>query len=85
MNIYFLLVVLIALAIYALSIKTIKGRSRSKNTRLDILSWMEMTPDQRHALDEGEKKSTFKRKRRLLDQIRKEYAALDSKKRKVDK
>ena len=85
MNIYLLLIILISLALYLILINFRKRGGKSKNARLDILKWMEMTRDQRHEIDEFEKKSTFERKRRLLDQIRQEYAALDNKKRKVDK
>ena len=80
MNIYLLFIILISLALYFFFIDFGKSRNKSRNARLEILKWMEMTREQRHAFDEGQKKSTFKRKRRLLDQIRKEYASLDSKK-----
>ena len=64
--------------LYFYFLNSIKSSNKSKNARSDILKWMEMTRDERHALDEGDKKTSFERKRRLLAKIRKEYAALDS-------
>ncbi len=81
MNIFLLIIILSSLALYFFLIKFRKPRKKSRKARLDILKWMDMTPDQRNEFDEGEKKSTFERKRRLLDQIRKEYAELDRKKK----
>ncbi len=79
MKVFLLLIVLSSLALYFFFFKSSKARKKSRKNRLDIAKWMDMTPDQRNEFDEGEKKSTFQRKRRLLDQIRKEYAALDTK------
>ena len=80
MNIVLFLSILIALVLCISFFKSIKSNKKSKNSRSEILKWMEMTREQRHAMSEGEKQTSFKRKKRLLDQIRKEYAALDSKK-----
>ena len=78
MNIFLLLIIIIAALLYFYFLNSIKSRNKSKNARSDILKWMEMTRDERYALDEGYKKPSFERKRRLLAKIRKEYAALDS-------
>ena len=40
---------------------------------------MEMSRDERHAIDEVDKKASSQRKKRLPEQIRKEYSALSAK------
>ena len=85
MSNFLFLIVLIGVVLCFFLFKISKNRKKSRKSRSDILTWMEMTRDERHAHDEGEKKVSFERKRRLLEQIRKEYAALDARKDKENK
>ena len=70
--IFFIITVIVFTFFYRLRI--FKGKSPNRNkSKSNIKSWMEMTKEERHAFDLQEKENTFKRKKILLDQIRKEY------------
>ena len=80
MNILLSLTLITLIALCYFYFKLIKGRKKLHRSRSDILAWMDMTRAERHALDEEDKKISTERKKRLLEQIRKEYSALSNKK-----
>ena len=56
-----------------------KNRNKSRKKMSNIVGWMEMSRDERHALDLKDKKISMKRKKVLLDEIRKEYVRVSGK------
>ncbi len=72
---------LIILLAYLYKVSKVMRRIKTKG-KLNINSWMRMTRAERYAIDEEEKKDSFKRKKMLLNQIRKEYKNLSQSKHK---
>jgi len=53
-----------------------KNKRKGSKSLSKIAIWMKMTREERHALDFKDKKISMKRKKILLNQIRKEYSRL---------
>ncbi len=81
MYIFTILIVIILFVLCFVSPKLIRVRRKSLKSRSDIRAWMEMSRDERHAIDEVDNKMLSQRKKKLLEQIRKEYSALSGKKK----
>ena len=69
---FFTIFFIVAFFLYRFPPSSSKSNKRNKN-KANIESWMGMTREERNASDAEEKKNSFKRKKILLDQIRKEY------------
>jgi len=73
--IFFIVVILLAMLMYLNgNLRSILGRSKQNKHR--IVDWMEMTKDQRKEIDAREKQKTLKRKKALLEAIRREYKSI---------